>query len=230
LSHCHTKIENHHHYDFTEGFDINLARAQASLPSSSVFLLYLLEVTPTVPFHFRHIVVLLFTFLTVKKTQTTLTVVGMLGGFATWRYFDVIDSLEEEKFIPDKVGPIVMSTFLALSATAFTTWIVSLIPLPYTEFIPITSSQAPHSSILTSLCPLQIWDNVELCHPKPSGPMQRSKGGLHHSFRDGSGSPVLGGDEPQIDSVFSPRKSGDMPSRRSRDNRHDSFSLRLQGT
>jgi len=49
---------------------------------------------------------------------------GVLGGFATWRYFAVISYLQESKFEPDKFGPVIMSTFLAISALAFTTWIL----------------------------------------------------------------------------------------------------------
>jgi len=49
---------------------------------------------------------------------------GFLGGFATWRYFDVINQLEGATFSPDKYGPALMSMFLAISAVAFTTWIV----------------------------------------------------------------------------------------------------------
>lgn len=49
---------------------------------------------------------------------------GLLGGFATWRYFEVIDELQAAKFSPDKYGPVLMSLFLAVSAVAFTLWIV----------------------------------------------------------------------------------------------------------
>ena len=50
-----------------------------------------------------------------------------ISGFITWRYFRVVDWLDESGVgtVPDKYSPVIMSAILGLAAVMFGTWIIA---------------------------------------------------------------------------------------------------------